>query len=363
MAIHSARPARSYPLAGERIKEWRSAATGVNTGQPAVVAFVRGWASPEPRDRKLSMLRAQLRGLGTRLVVISDSFVRSFHADDDFAGLGLDSESAASALYTAFKVDRNDESVFAIFVVDDSDVLRFAHSAPHVTDPLGTLYTLLEDAGQRVRAPSSGALLLTRRDLLLSSLVGACALLLGSACASESDTDSVERPSKPSKPSEAKSRLDIRLRVNGQVHKLRIEPRVSLLDALRERLELTGTKKGCDHGQCGACTVHVDGRRVNACLTLAVMVHDREITTIEGLADGETLHPMQAAFLKEDGFQCGYCTPGQIMSAVALVRENRAKTDDEVREAMSGNLCRCGAHCNIVVAIQQARREMKGAAT
>jgi xanthine dehydrogenase YagT iron-sulfur-binding subunit len=149
--------------------------------------------------------------------------------------------------------------------------------------------------------------------------------------------------------------IDIVLHVNGTDHNVRIDPRVSLLDALRERMGLTGAKKGCDHGQCGACTVLVDGRRVSACLTLAIMMPGKKITTIEGLADGDRLHPMQAAFASQDGFQCGYCTPGQIMSAVGLLSEGHARTDDEVREEMSGNLCRCGAYPNIVAAVQLAR--------
>ena len=149
--------------------------------------------------------------------------------------------------------------------------------------------------------------------------------------------------------------MNVKLRVNNSQHTLQIEPRVSLLDALREYIGLTGTKKGCDHGQCGACTVLIDGRRVNSCLTLAVMQEGTEITTIEGLAKGDELHPMQAAFIKHDGFQCGYCTPGQICSAVALVSEGQAKTDGEVRELMSGNICRCGAYPNIVAAIQDVQ--------
>ena len=149
---------------------------------------------------------------------------------------------------------------------------------------------------------------------------------------------------------------EMRLKVNGTVRTLQAEPRVTLLDALRERLDLTGTKKGCDHGQCGACTVLVDGRRVNSCLTLAVMVQGKEITTVEGLAKGEELHPLQQAFIDHDGFQCGYCTPGQLMSGVACIREGRAKTDDSVREWMSGNLCRCGAYPNIVAAIRQVEQ-------
>jgi xanthine dehydrogenase YagT iron-sulfur-binding subunit len=147
--------------------------------------------------------------------------------------------------------------------------------------------------------------------------------------------------------------LHLTLEINGRAHALDVEPRVTLLDALRERLGLTGTKKGCDQGQCGACTVHVDGQRVLACLTLAAQVEGRKVTTIEGLGEGE-LHPVQAAFLERDAFQCGYCTPGQIMSAVACIREGHAGSDAEIREYMSGNLCRCGAYPNIVAAVRDA---------
>jgi xanthine dehydrogenase YagT iron-sulfur-binding subunit len=143
--------------------------------------------------------------------------------------------------------------------------------------------------------------------------------------------------------------------VNGHTHDVELEPRVSLLDALREHLGLTGSKKGCDQGTCGACTVWVDGRRVLACLTLAVTCEGREVTTIEGLAAEGDLHPMQAAFVEQDAFQCGYCTPGQIMSAVALLREGRAGDDSEIREWMSGNICRCAAYPNIRAAIREVR--------
>jgi xanthine dehydrogenase YagT iron-sulfur-binding subunit len=142
--------------------------------------------------------------------------------------------------------------------------------------------------------------------------------------------------------------------VNGEARTLSIDPRVTLLDALRERLGLTGTKKGCDRGQCGACTVHVDGRRVLSCLTLAATVRDKAVTTVEGLADGDDLHPVQQAFIECDGFQCGFCTSGQIMSAVALIEEGHATGDASIREWMAGNICRCGAYANIVAAVKQA---------
>jgi aerobic-type carbon monoxide dehydrogenase small subunit (CoxS/CutS family) len=150
-------------------------------------------------------------------------------------------------------------------------------------------------------------------------------------------------------------KVKLTLSINGKKHKLSIDPRVTLLNLLREQLGLTGTKKGCDFGQCGACTVHVDGQRVLSCLSFAVMQHGKKITTIEGLAEGNQLHPMQEAFIKHDGFQCGYCTPGQLMSAVACVREGQAGSEDEIREYMSGNLCRCGAYPNIVNAILEVK--------
>lgn len=150
--------------------------------------------------------------------------------------------------------------------------------------------------------------------------------------------------------------MPVTLKVNGEVHSVRIDPRATLLDTLRETLHLTGTKKGCDHGQCGACTVHINGRRVNSCLTFAAMQQTAEITTIEGLGKPGHLHPMQEAFVEHDGFQCGYCTSGQIMSAVAMVKEPWGTGDSDVKEAMSGNICRCGAYPNIVAAVQAVRR-------
>jgi len=153
--------------------------------------------------------------------------------------------------------------------------------------------------------------------------------------------------------------VNVHLKINGKAYTLDIDPRVTLLDALRERLHLTGSKKGCDHGQCGACTVLVNGRRINSCLSLAVTHEGDEITTIEGLANGEELHPMQSAFIDHDGFQCGYCTSGQICSAVACVKEGHANSDDEIREWMSGNICRCGAYPNILAAIKEVKTKVR----
>ncbi len=157
-------------------------------------------------------------------------------------------------------------------------------------------------------------------------------------------------------PSAAAGTVPVTLRVNGKNHALHLDPRTTLLDCLRENLDLPGTKKGCDHGQCGACTVHVNGRRVNSCLSFAVMHSADEITTIEGIGQPDHLHPMQAAFVEHDGYQCGYCTSGQIMSAVALLREPVGPSDEDVKQAMYGNICRCGAYPNIIAAVQAVRR-------
>jgi xanthine dehydrogenase YagT iron-sulfur-binding subunit len=158
-------------------------------------------------------------------------------------------------------------------------------------------------------------------------------------------------------------RHDITLTINGEPRALQVDPWVTLLDLLRQHLDLTGTKKGCDHGQCGACTVLIDGKRINSCLVLAVIKNGSEIMTIEGLADGEQLHPVQEAFIEHDAFQCGYCTPGQICSAVGLIDEGHASTREEIRELMSGNICRCGAYTNIVDAVESVLGQQAGAST
>jgi len=188
---------------------------------------------------------------------------------------------------------------------------------------------------------------LTRRDMLTVAAAGTGALVGGSLSTTAA---SAAEPA-----ATGQGLMDISLRVNGAEHRLSLDPRTTLLDALREHLRLTGTKKGCDHGQCGACTVHIDGRRVNSCLTLAAVAEGADITTIEGLGDPDRLHPMQQAFLEHDGYQCGYCTSGQIMSAVAMLKEPWGGSDADIKEAMSGNICRCGAYKNILAAIRQVR--------
>ena len=206
---------------------------------------------------------------------------------------------------------------------------------------------------------------LTRRTLLkVSAATAATTTVYSSAALAEGDVPVTPTP----------QIVALTLNVNGKSHQLEVDTRTTLLDALREKLHLTGTKKGCDHGQCGACTVLVNGRRLNSCLTLAVMHHGAEITTIEGLGSPDNLHAMQAAFIKHDGYQCGYCTPGQICSAVAVLKEiedgipshvtpdliaTPEMTAEEIRERMSGNLCRCGAYANILAAIEEATGELK----
>ena len=200
------------------------------------------------------------------------------------------------------------------------------------------------------RGPKS----VSRRRFLGTTISTAAMPLVGAAAVSAASAQPAATP-------DLQAPIDMRLSVNGETHRLGLDVRTTLLDALREHVGLTGSKKGCDHGQCGACTVHVDGRRTLACLTLAVAVQGREVITIEGLARADgPLHAMQQAFVDHDAFQCGYCTPGQIMSAIGCIEEGHAGSDDAVREYMSGNLCRCAAYPNIVAAVRQAKQQMEG---
>jgi xanthine dehydrogenase YagT iron-sulfur-binding subunit len=192
----------------------------------------------------------------------------------------------------------------------------------------------------------------TRRAFLGTTGGALAAMMAGNPSIDASEADGASEQQTPV----VEGAVAITLRINGKDHKLKIDPRTTLLDCIRDSVDLTGTKKGCDHGQCGACTVHVNGRRVNSCLSLALLHDGSEITTIEGLGTPEALHPMQAAFVECDGYQCGYCTSGQIMSAVALLNEPCGASDADVKELMSGNICRCGAYQNIVAAIQRVRK-------
>jgi xanthine dehydrogenase YagT iron-sulfur-binding subunit len=200
--------------------------------------------------------------------------------------------------------------------------------------------------------PGSGSSGVDRRAFMAAAAGSALVPMTARAAAQDASVSAAQDPTLP---------VDVTLRVNGKDKRLSIDARTTVLDALREHLKLTGSKKGCDHGQCGACTVLIDDRRVVSCLTLALAAEGQEITTIEGLATDDHLHPMQQAFVDNDAFQCGYCTPGQIMSAVACVKEGHAGSEADIREYMSGNICRCAAYPNIVAAVKQAAPEiMKG---
>ena len=252
----------------------------------------------------------------------------------------------------------------ALFVIDAEGRIQWSYTAPvgvpprpqDLVEALRAVAPLPREAAAAALAPEKSRFALTRRDFIAATLATAFALTLGAhAAQAEPEAASMADKRILTAPVEAGS-MPLTLSINGDSHDLQIDPRASLLDTLRERIGMTGSKKGCDHGQCGACTVLIDGRRVLSCLSLAVAQQGKAITTIEGLAQGDTLHPMQQAFLTHDGFQCGYCTPGQIMSAVGLLKEPVGPEDADVRENMSGNLCRCGAYPNIVAAIQDVRK-------
>lgn len=333
-------------------------------GQPLVLVAVSDWEPPSQRISR--SIRAELRGLGASLVVVSESAVFCFRPDDELQSAGLDDAAArriAEALCERYAVSPPTGGL-TLVLIDEEERERWRTQAGVREDLSGALLEALGEAGRNaldVASPSSGLIpsnslvraRFSRRESVVLCLAAAFAAVLGESC-KRSAQRGPERDAPAKTPSTHER--EVVLRVNGAERRVRVEPRVSLLDALRERLGLTGTKKGCDHGQCGACTVLVDGRRVNACLTLAVMVENKAITTIEGLANGNQLHPLQQSFASEDALQCGYCTPGQIMSALGLLHEGHATEDDEVRELMSGNICRCGAYANIVRAIQNVRK-------
>lgn len=333
-------------------------------GLPLVLAFAPAtWTLAAEGAVGIERLRAELRGLGAVLVVVSAAGVWTLRPDDEPELIAAGTVGVDSAMQRAARVYAAGELLDharppALFVIDQRARLRFVSSRSDASRFGATLVLALAAAGRAVCQRRSSLLQLTRREWITTSLIAGFALALFEGCSSQEEKLTPAAASQLPNAEFSRGPIAVRLNVNDVDHDLELEPRVSLLDALREHLLLTGTKKGCDHGQCGACTVLVNGRRVNACLTLAVMAQGSKIQTIEGLAVGGRLHPMQRAFLHEDGFQCGYCTPGQIMSALGLMAEGGAATAAEVRERMSGNLCRCGAYPNIVSAVLRGQREV-----
>src|SRR2546430_5488825 len=294
--------------------------------RPCLLAF----CAKEPRFQEA--FGAELRALGAPLFGLAPGGGTVFGVDDEPRDSGAQPE--------LWRIYGAGGAALTVVLLDEKQRIRLRREAPEAE---GTLLAAIREAGRAVRAAPRG---MGRRELLVNSLAVALGAAVLQACASS-------RPAPDMKAGPAIADLvDVKLVVNGDERSLRVEPRVVLLDALRENLGLTGAKKGCDMGQCGACTVIIDGQRVNSCLKLVAQLEGAHVTTIEGLARGGELHPMQQAFLQQDALQCGYCTPGQILSAVALLQEGKPTDDDEIRERMSGNLCRCGAYPNIVAAIR-----------
>jgi xanthine dehydrogenase YagT iron-sulfur-binding subunit len=314
-----------------------------------VLAFARDW-SPQRNDHEARALRGHLRGLGAELVIVGAHQAWRVRPDDDPWLLG---EVAARELHRDHGVKGED----AVLVLDHEHHVIFEHRQPTLDQP--TVLAGLTAATEAMLMPAP--ITFTRRGWVATCVVAGFSAAVLAACR-QHDPEPAPAPTPAIAPPVATHEIDIVLDINGSQRKLKVEPRVSLLDALRERLDLPGTKKGCDAGQCGACTVHIDGKRVLSCLTLAAAAQGKPITTIEGLAQNGELHAVQKAFIAHDGMQCGFCTPGQIMSAAALIKENRATTDDEIREQMSGNICRCGAYPNILASIKAAKTSSGGQA-
>ncbi len=329
-------------------------------GQPVVLAF-----SPQDWDPSRAESLAHTRrlltgaGFGGELLGLTRDglWCQAAFADGPLAFPLLSDTDMDGSAAQAYGVSGRQ----ALFLLDGEGVIQWRYVAapgqsPRAEDLLAGL-SALAPAPSSQPAPSGTGL--SRREFMAAALGAALVLSLPGSPARAADTTQYAAPAGTNAlhPPVSNGTMPVTLNVNGTDYALQIEPRVSLLDAVRERVGLTGSKKGCDHGQCGACTMHADGRRVNSCLALAVAYQGKKITTVEGLAapDG-TLSPVQAAFIQHDGFQCGFCTSGQIMSASALLTEPVGPEDSDVREAMSGNLCRCGAYNGIVAAVQDARK-------
>ena len=313
-----------------------SGGSKVSPRAPCVVALCGSF----PESGGGEALRAELRGLGADLVVLTPKGGVWLSPDNDPRPL-----LPAPRLWAGQRVLPPEQGgpPLTVLVFDEHLELRLRREADAPVPVEATLLSAVREARKRSRGGVG------RRDLLAGSIVAAFGFAIAQACAGLRTRDL------PGPEAAGGQLMTVDLVVNGEKRTLRVEPRVTLLDALRENLQLTGTKKGCDMGQCGACTVLIDGVRVNSCLQLLAANDGKKVTTIEGLAGGDKLHPMQQAFIDCDGFQCGYCTPGQILSAVALLKGGRPADDDAIREGMSGNLCRCGAYTNIVAAIKQVR--------
>jgi xanthine dehydrogenase YagT iron-sulfur-binding subunit len=345
-------------------------------GQPVILAFYPSDWDPSRADQlaHFNWLVRQVPGMNAELLGISmdGMWCQLAFADDEMRVpllADLDPHGAVAAQYGV----RGGQ---ALFVIDAEGAIAWRHvgrvgSAPLSSDLVAALRAL-QPPGASDPAPNRAAgaaapcvrrgeaehaapLEPSRREFVATVLAAALALAAAPLVARAETLTALAPPAHPEQVP-----VRVTLTVNGRPLALSIEPRVTLLDALREYAGLTGSKKGCDHGQCGACTVHVNGRRQLSCLTFAVMHEADEITTVEGLASGDTLHPMQTAFITHDGFQCGYCTSGQLMSATALLKEPCGPSDAEVRECMSGNICRCGAYPGIVAAIQDVRAPTRG---
>ncbi|HEX6536478.1 MAG TPA: 2Fe-2S iron-sulfur cluster-binding protein [Gemmatimonadaceae bacterium] len=307
---------------------------------PAIGDEAPDFALPDPRRADAERLR-DLRGVPVVLAFCpepDDGPCARAH-EEIAAGLPEGREvcvlSLSSDAHGEIAARYGVDGDWAVFVIDERGRIARRHGA-----------------GEAAPAPAAAGC--TRREFIAATVGAALAVALARAAARAEPLARLSGGPADG-PAGAPSPIPVKLDVNGRELALDLDPRVTLLDALRDHAGITGPKKGCDHGQCGACTVHVDGRRVLSCLTFAAMQQGRRITTVEGLAAGDALHPVQRAFIEHDGFQCGYCTSGQIMSAAAMLDEPWGPTDDDVREAMSGNICRCGAYPGIVAAIQQVR--------
>lgn len=347
-----------------------SARLGDLRGHPVVLVFAPpGW-DPSAADQMAAYnaLADRLAGGGGHLLGLT----MTEHWCDLELGEGQDGQGggrsvigfpllrdidAAGSIASLYGIDGER----AVIVVDGDGIIRwrqlFSPGAVPRADELAAILQQREQLPTQTR--EAGAMptptqmpTISRRQFVATTVAASLAMVFWPKAA----VAAAETPARPRSPADKISLVNVRLDVNGTTHDLSLDTRVTLLDAVRDHLGLTGTKKGCDQGACGACTVHVDGRRIKSCLTLAVMQQGKRITTIEGLAKGSVMHPLQAAFIARDAFQCGFCTPGQIMSAAALLSEGHAGSEQEIREWMSGNICRCGAYQHIVAAIGDVAR-------